>query len=294
LSNEQRVVVLTNGNEYADRVLEALGLAGVVPEAVLFVQDAPHREAQRSSFQRAARVLRDRGPAQLTAAALRAGLQAVSPDETSQASPLERWRGFARRVESVGVINGQEMVRTLRDISPDYAVLGGLGIIKGPVLKCMRAGTFNAHPGLLPFCRGLGVVPQAIRRDVPVGVTGHFVDAGIDTGAVLIRRLVPVTASDTLHSLRQKAYAVCVQVMVELVVKACRGESLEGVRQTRRFPYCKAPSAELLAEIDATIREGKARDIYERWRRAFDSDQLPAEDVETPPISVAALDSGTT
>ena len=65
----------------------------------------------------------------------------------------------------------------------------------------------NVHPSLLPAFPGLGAVEQALAYGVKVfGVTVHFVDAGVDTGPVILQRAIelpePATAEEVLAALR--------------------------------------------------------------------------------------------
>jgi phosphoribosylglycinamide formyltransferase-1 len=65
----------------------------------------------------------------------------------------------------------------------------------------------NVHPSLLPAFPGLHAVEQALAYGVKVfGVTVHFVDAGVDTGPVILQRAIelaePGTAEEVLQALR--------------------------------------------------------------------------------------------
>jgi len=74
----------------------------------------------------------------------------------------------------------------------DYAINGGgLGILKTDIIESPLAGWLNGHPGLLPEYRGLNPVQWAIRNMDRVGATVHLIDEGIDTGPILIRKIMP-------------------------------------------------------------------------------------------------------
>ena len=68
-----------------------------------------------------------------------------------------------------------------------------------------RGRTLNIHPSLLPRFPGLHPQRQALAAGVnESGCTVHFVDAGVDTGPVVLQRKVPVLPEDTEESLGQR------------------------------------------------------------------------------------------
>jgi methionyl-tRNA formyltransferase len=288
INQTARVIVLTSGNDFAQRILVGLALEQVAVEA-LFLVDQPRSSNRQAAGVR--RFLHRPSPRRIAVAALRRALRVA---ELPQAEPPDPWAGLAGEVRRIGPLNGEAMQAALRESPPDYLVLGGVGIVGAEALAIPRQGTFNVHPGLLPWIRGVGVIERAIDRQVPVGLTAHYVNAGIDTGAIIHRELVPVQPYDTLTSLRKKAYERCAQVMVETVVAAVRGGTPEAFPQTRRFPYCKEPTAREYASIDERVREGLALDLYRRWHEALGSHDLPAGLEQDPTRPTEAVSMGAT
>ena len=75
-------------------------------------------------------------------------------------------------------------------------------IIRGPLLQRFRHAILNIHPSLLPSFPGLDAPRQALEYGVRLtGCTVHFVDAGIDSGPILLQASVPVHDDDTVASL---------------------------------------------------------------------------------------------
>ncbi|NIV30355.1 MAG: hypothetical protein GWN58_12930, partial [Anaerolineae bacterium] len=89
--------------------------------------------------------------------------------------------------QTVASHNDPDCREKLMAYGPDLLVLGGTRIIRPPILAIPPRGTINAHPGLLPQLRGSSSVGWALYKDLPVGSTVHYVDAGIDTGPILLR-----------------------------------------------------------------------------------------------------------
>jgi len=89
-----------------------------------------------------------------------------------------------------------------------------LSIAHADVVRAPRIGSFNLHPGPLPRYAGLNVVSWAIYRGEPEhGVTLHWMDPEVDTGAIAYRASFPIGEDDTGLSVFTK----CVRLGVPLV-----------------------------------------------------------------------------
>lgn len=245
----------------------ALGLSGVQPEAVV-VAPLPARPATRV-LRHAARTRGFAGAVRAAAGRLISRLAAEPEDDAT-----DRWRGLARQVIRTSPLNSEGMVSTIASLRPDWLVLAETGIVKAPVLDIPTRGTLNAHPALLPYLRGVGVVERAVRSGWPVGVTVHRVDRGIDTGPILRRRLVPVTETETLRSLRAKTDRLCVALLTEAVV-AVLEDTPVAHEQTERFIYSTWPTVAESAEAADLVRQGRALAAYNAARRLAGGDEIP-------------------
>jgi methionyl-tRNA formyltransferase len=102
-------------------------------------------------------------------------------------------------------VNGDDAVAHARAAAPDVLVYAGAGILRMPILSVARLGVLNAHMGLLPEYKGMNALEWSLLHGHPLGVTVHFIDAGIDTGAVLLTRSVEPRRGDTISDLRRRA-----------------------------------------------------------------------------------------
>lgn len=268
-----RVVVLTSARAYAEQLMLALGLSGIIPEAVV---QAPLPARPTANVLKHA--LSTRGLAGTFCEATRRLISHMAVRQDDER--LSRWQGLAKQVIQTEQLNSQAMVSCIASLQPEWLVLAETGIVKDSVLNIPTQGTLNAHPALLPYLRGVGVVEHAIRRNLPVGVTIHRVDAGIDTGPILRRRLVPVSEVETLQSLRAKANRLCIKLLAETVWTAQEGIP-PGHVQDQQFAYCKWPNALERAEAAELLRRGKALTLYRAARQRADGDEiLPSEDLK--------------
>lgn len=179
-----------------------------------------------------------------------------------------RWLAArCRRVVPTGEVNSCRLQRDLQRLAPDYLVLGGGGILRPHIIATAGVGVLNAHPALLPWVRGCGVVGYSLEKQVALGATVHFVDAGIDTGPVIARRLLPAPAGPAaLRDLETAVDELAAELMVDVVEAIRRGERPAGVPHDERFPLHLLASA----AVDRPAHEelagsGRAAALFETW-----------------------------
>ena len=112
--------------------------------------------------------------------------------------------------ESREVFN-QELLKAVDAYEPDLIVLAGyLVVIPPEMIKKYKNRIINIHPSLIPsFCGkgfyGLKVHDAVLARGVKVtGATVHFVDAGTDTGPIILQKAVKVKDGDTSKELQRR------------------------------------------------------------------------------------------
>jgi phosphoribosylglycinamide formyltransferase-1 len=108
----------------------------------------------------------------------------------------------------------------------DLVVLAGfMRVLKGDFLRSFEGRIINIHPSLLPSFPGLEAWKQALDYGVKVtGCTVHYVDAGVDSGAIIGQTTVAVLEGDTAESLHQRIHAAEHQLYPQCVAGIARGE----------------------------------------------------------------------
>ena len=112
-------------------------------------------------------------------------------------------RGLATRViPSKGLERetyDRQIVAALHEANVDLVCLAGyMRLLTPEFLKSYSRRILNIHPSLLPAFPGLDVQRKALEYGVRFsGVTVHFVDAGVDTGPIILQAVVPVEPDDT-------------------------------------------------------------------------------------------------
>ncbi len=126
----------------------------------------------------------------------------------------------------------QRVLDLAQAMQADAMVLAGfLTILQGPVISAFANRIINLHPALLPDFGGEGMWGHHVHEAVLAagktesGCTVHLVDAGCDTGSILLQKRVPVISGDTADSLAQRIHAVEHIAIVEGV--RCLAERLQ-------------------------------------------------------------------
>lgn len=128
-------------------------------------------------------------------------------------------------------------VEVLRAAQVDLIVLAGfMRVLKGDFLRAFEGRIVNIHPSLLPSFPGLEAWKQALDHGVKVtGCTVHFVDAGVDSGAIISQQTVPVLDDDTAETLHARIHAAEHELYPKCVAAIARGEiSVRGRRVVRK------------------------------------------------------------
>lgn len=105
--------------------------------------------------------------------------------------------------------------RQLRDLQPDLMVVVAYGLIlPRAVLAIPTHGCWNVHASLLPRWRGAAPIQRAIQAgDAKTGVCLMQMEAGLDTGPVLLHQELPIAATDTGGQLHDKLAELGAQVL---------------------------------------------------------------------------------
>ncbi|HUP03419.1 MAG TPA: methionyl-tRNA formyltransferase [Bryobacteraceae bacterium] len=110
-----------------------------------------------------------------------------------------------------------EAVEMLRDLAPDAMVVVGYGqIIPQSILDIPPLGIINVHASLLPKYRGAAPIQWAIANgETTTGVTTMRIDAGLDTGDMLLARETPIGPEETAPELGERLAAMGADLLIE-------------------------------------------------------------------------------
>ncbi|KJS70048.1 MAG: methionyl-tRNA formyltransferase [Comamonadaceae bacterium BICA1-1] len=113
----------------------------------------------------------------------------------------------------------------LQQAGADVAVVAAYGLLLPPwVLALPRLGCLNIHASLLPRWRGAAPIQRALEAgDLESGITIMQMDAGLDTGPMLLRQALPITAHDTAASLHDRLAQLGAQLVLQALQQAEAG-----------------------------------------------------------------------
>ena len=150
---------------------------------------------------------------------------------------------------------------------PDVMVVAAYGLILPQwVLDLPRLGCLNIHASLLPRWRGAAPIHRAIEAgDAETGVTIMQMDAGLDTGDMLLAERVAIRADDTTGRLHDRLADLGARLIVEALELAACG----GMPRTKQ-PEEGVTYAHKIEKAEAQVDWSQSAVVIERRMRAFD------------------------
>jgi methionyl-tRNA formyltransferase len=175
-------------------------------------------------------------------------------------------------LQPASIKNNAEFRSQLAAIAPgaiidaiiDAIIVVGYGrIIPQWMIDLPRLGNLNLHASLLPRYRGAAPIQWAIANGESVtGVTTMRIDAGLDTGDILMQREIPIGLEDTAETLAPKLASIGAELMVETL----RGLETGQVRPTPQ-DHAQATLAPILKKEDGHMDFSRsAREVFNRLR----------------------------
>ncbi|MEO8803391.1 MAG: methionyl-tRNA formyltransferase [Rudaea sp.] len=172
------------------------------------------------------------------------------------------------RVEQPETLKDAEAQQRLRELDLDLLVVVAYGLIlPRKVLAMPRLGCWNVHASLLPRWRGAAPIQRALLAgDGETGVCLMQMEAGLDTGPVLMRKTTQITAGDTGGSLHERLAVLGAGLLGEGLQRVLCGEALPA----RAQPEHGATYAHKLDKGEANLDWNDSAEKLERKVRAFD------------------------
>jgi methionyl-tRNA formyltransferase len=184
---------------------------------------------------------------------------------------------------------------------PEAMVVAAYGRLLPPALIVLPArGCINVHASLLPRWRGAAPIQRALLAgDAETGVTIMQMDEGLDTGAILLQRAIPIAPEDTAGTLHDKLAVLGAQLLIDALAAnpAARAQDAAAATYAPRIDKREAeidwrkPAAEIERQVRAFDPASGARTWLEGaplkiWRARVE----PAPAAEPGTVSAAGAD----
>jgi len=167
-------------------------------------------------------------------------------------------------VQPAAIKNNEEFRARLDGLNPDAIIVVGYGrIIPQWMIDLPRFGNLNLHASLLPKYRGAAPIQWAIANGESVtGNTIMRIDAGLDTGDILVQRELPILREDTAETLAPRLASAGADLMVGTLRALERGE----VRPTPQ-DHSRATLAPILTKEEGRMDFSRtANELFNRMR----------------------------
>jgi methionyl-tRNA formyltransferase len=161
-------------------------------------------------------------------------------------------------------VRASSFQETARELRPDVLALAAFGqIIPQALLDLPPFGPINVHASLLPAWRGAAPIQYALLNgETETGVTTMRMDATLDTGDILLRRVVPIEEDDTTGTLTPKLAQAGAELLLETLALLQAGRCPRAPQD-----HAKATYAPPITPDDSRVRWNEpARRIRDRIR----------------------------
>jgi phosphoribosylamine--glycine ligase/phosphoribosylglycinamide formyltransferase/phosphoribosylformylglycinamidine cyclo-ligase len=134
-----------------------------------------------------------------------------------------------------------EVHACLQDHNIEYVFLAGfMRIISPDFVRLWEGRLINIHPSLLPSFKGMHTHEDALQAGVKVhGSTVHFVDDGVDTGAIILQESTQVLPDDTVATLQERVKTQCEHRIFPLALQLITSGRVSYDKKTRRAVWNK-------------------------------------------------------
>lgn len=160
-----------------------------------------------------------------------------------------------------------EVVNQLKELAPEVIVVVAFGqILSQAILDIPCYGCINVHGSLLPKYRGAGPIQWSIiNGDKTTGVTTMYMEKGLDTGDMILKREFDILEKDTYESLHNRMSQIGAEVLLETLQLIEKGEAPRAPQNHEEHTY-----APMLDKNTGKVDWAKsAREIYNLIRGTY-------------------------
>ncbi len=169
----------------------------------------------------------------------------------------------------VASVRDAQFLDQLRDLELDLAVVAAFGqIFRRSLLQLPRLGCLNIHASLLPAYRGGAPIQAVIANgEAETGVSMMWMERGLDSGRVLVRRRLPIEAGEIASDLSNRLAELGASTLMEMLALIEGGDAIGEVPAGELQDPLKVSYAPQLKRQDGLVDWNlSAQTLYDRWR----------------------------
>lgn len=100
--------------------------------------------------------------------------------------------------------NSDKTIKIIESTKANLGIIAGSRILKSNIIKTLKNGIINFHPGKIPEVSGLDALLWSISKNIKPHVTTHFIDNKIDAGKRIFEREVKINLEDRIEDIKHK------------------------------------------------------------------------------------------
>jgi methionyl-tRNA formyltransferase len=187
-------------------------------------------------------------------------------------------------------LKGAEIQAELGALAPELLITAAYGLLlPQAVLDLPRHGCWNLHASLLPRWRGASPINQAVLAgDAETGISLMQMDAGLDTGPVLLQAATPIGPEESAGALHDRLAAMAARVLIDGLDRLLSGSLPEPVVQNDAL----ATHAPLIQKEDARLDWQQDAETLARAVRAWNPWPVAFGEIEGMQVRIFAATVG--
>ena len=163
-------------------------------------------------------------------------------------------------------------LKLLKELAPDYIICVHFPYIFPPeVLSIPKVGVLNLHPAYLPWNRGWHTPTWAIREGTPYGATLHFMSEEVDAGDIIHQKRVRILPDDTADRLYKRVMKLEYEVFKEAWPSIADGTFTRKPQDLSAGTFHRKEDIKTIQRLDLD-EVSKAEDVIRRLRALTTND----------------------
>ena len=195
-------------------------------------------------------------------------------------------------------VRAPEFIEILKGMNPDLIVVVAFGqILPKALLDIPKFGCINVHASLLPRYRGAAPLNWCIiNGETETGVTTMLMDEGLDTGAMLLKKVTPIDPEEDTQSLHDRLSAIGADTLSETLDMLAAGGLnpvfLDDVEAGLDGTHTTAEAIHDRNTVQQHVRRADLHPVDARVATAFDARSEVKQVADNPSVQRKLLDAG--